>query len=760
MRVVELSLRNYRQFEELDLELPARVIGIVGPNGSGKSTLMEAIAVSLYGIDAARTKKDQIRTNGLLADCELRMIFEHGGSTYEVRRSIKGKNHATDAELLVGSLQLASGVSDVDAEIARLLRMDRQVFRASVFAEQKQLDAFSDVTAGKRKEMVIRLLGIRPVDDARKVARKDGVEARRQAEQLSGMATGVSQLKADIKSAKDLAAEAAGTATAAAAGLRIATEARAAAAAAFDAADAARQQAETLTVRLDGLGRELTRLQAHQAEVILRLEVTTDAVAHLPALQAELASLAGAGELLQAARSHRTKAEERAAVERQLADLPVSDPQESLAALEAAAAAADDARAQAARAAATAEQLVELAASAADRLARAKEADPTEPCPTCGRELGKDFTGYLAHRKQEAAEATAKAAAAAREAKTASAALVKAQAALKSAAATGQTAERAARDRAAARARLDEISASLTALAAPFDGAVPDPAELTERVERERTLGAESARLAQQAEHRDQLTADLTTAEERTSEIAAETSAAAAVLAALAHDPVVHAALRDARANADSALAAAREAERTATDLRARTEADLARLHGALDEAQKTATRADELRSEARYRDRVATLLDGFRDHLVGRVGPELSREAESLFRELTNHEYDDLKIDDQTLSIHIADGDTYYDIDRFSGSETDLANLALRVAISMHLSRVSGADVGMLVLDEVLGSLDQERKDLMVLAMGRLSARFHQLFVVTHAEQVKDQFPVAVQISKVSRRRSIATLI
>ena len=44
MRVVELSLRNFRQFEEVDLELPARVIGIVGPNGSGKSTLMESIA--------------------------------------------------------------------------------------------------------------------------------------------------------------------------------------------------------------------------------------------------------------------------------------------------------------------------------------------------------------------------------------------------------------------------------------------------------------------------------------------------------------------------------------------------------------------------------------------------------------------------------------------------------------------------------------------------------------------------------------------
>ena len=64
MKVLELSLRNYRVFEEVDLELPARVIGIFGENGSGKSTLMESIAFALYGVNAARTKKQEIRTHG------------------------------------------------------------------------------------------------------------------------------------------------------------------------------------------------------------------------------------------------------------------------------------------------------------------------------------------------------------------------------------------------------------------------------------------------------------------------------------------------------------------------------------------------------------------------------------------------------------------------------------------------------------------------------------------------------------------------
>jgi exonuclease SbcC len=228
----------------------------------------------------------------------------------------------------------------------------------------------------------------------------------------------------------------------------------------------------------------------------------------------------------------------------------------------------------------------------------------------------------------------------------------------------------------------------------------------------------------------------------------------------LSFDHEAHTRLRDARGLAQEVLEQARKEERVASGEAADTAKLAERLEGQLENAQETVRRVGELRDEARILDRVSHLLGGFRDHLVARIGPELSREAESLFRELTDREYDDLKISEDDLAIRIADGDAYFPIERFSGSEIDLANLALRVAISAHLSRVSDADVGLLVLDEVLGSLDHERRDLMVQAMGRLSTRFHQLFVITHAEQVKEQFPAAVIVQKVGRRRSVAELL
>ncbi|HVM11460.1 MAG TPA: SMC family ATPase, partial [Actinomycetota bacterium] len=202
MRIRELSLRNYRVFEEVDLELPARVIGIFGPNGGGKSTLVESIQFGLYG--TTRTSKDMVRTDGVLTDCEVRLVFEHGGQQYEVRRAIKGKNHTAEAELLAGDLQLAVGVREVTAEIGRLLHMDHQVFRASVFAEQKQLDAFSEIRKGERKAMVLRLLGIKPVEDAIANARKEARDRTKDAERLSDSLPDVGEQESRLAAAKEL----------------------------------------------------------------------------------------------------------------------------------------------------------------------------------------------------------------------------------------------------------------------------------------------------------------------------------------------------------------------------------------------------------------------------------------------------------------------------------------------------------------------------------------------------------------------------
>ena len=88
MRLTRLYLRNYRVFEdELDLAVPAGLVGIYGPNGAGKSALIESIRFGLYG--KARTPNDQIRTTGVNADCVTEIEFEHEGHLYVVRRRLR-----------------------------------------------------------------------------------------------------------------------------------------------------------------------------------------------------------------------------------------------------------------------------------------------------------------------------------------------------------------------------------------------------------------------------------------------------------------------------------------------------------------------------------------------------------------------------------------------------------------------------------------------------------------------------------------------
>jgi len=760
VRVLQLSLRNYRQFEQVDLELPARVIGIFGENGSGKSTLMESIAFALYGVDAARTKKQEIRTHGVLTDCQVLVAFEHGGQTYQIRRALRGKSSTPEAELYVGDMLLASGVSDVDAQVQHLLHMDLRVFRASVYAEQKQLDAFSDVTAGKRKEMALRLLGIRPVDDARTAARREAKSSRMRADQLAPAVADLTALEASRKEAAAAAKEAAARAREAATALREAEKVAKEARTAFEASDRIRQRVEQLTRELLTRTESRAQLDADRRGLLERIERVTTELAELPALREALAALEGVGERLNAARRLSERSSALAEAEAALEELSDVDADRARAEVEAAGSSSTRAAELAAAARARSEHERAALEGAMERLARAAEADPTQPCPTCGRELGADFAGYLKHCRAEVAEAKKRLSAAGKELKEAEAAATRAEVERRAAAAEGQVALKAADER----ERLERVRTALAAEVAALAGALgegaPDPRSLEADVIRERDLRVRVAELGERAKQLEQSEKDLAQTALRLDEAQRKLDELATEAEGLAFDAEAHERLRAELDDAGAASEAAQRDERVATDAAAGAEKGVSRLEGEIAQAKETAAVVDELRWEARYLDRAAMLLDGFRDHLVSRVGPELSREAEALFRELTNHEYDDLRIDDETLAIQIADGDAYFPMERFSGSETDLANLALRVAISMHLSRVSGADVGMMVLDEVLASLDQERKDLMVQAMGRLASRFHQLFVITHAEQVKDQFPASVVVSKTGRRRSAAALV
>ena len=218
-----------------------------------------------------------------------------------------------------------------------------------------------------------------------------------------------------------------------------------------------------------------------------------------------------------------------------------------------------------------------------------------------------------------------------------------------------------------------------------------------------------------------------------------------------------------ARATRDGAEAALRSASQRARDaaVQAATQKEKANSAAkALAKAREDHAKLADMESEARHVGRAAELLSEFRNTVVASVGPRLALEAAELFGDLTDHEYERLEVNPDTYELQITDGGRSYGLDRFSGSEIDLANLALRVAISEHIHFQSGGSVGLLVLDEVFGPLDEDRKTRMLLALERLKGRFRQVLVVTHDSEIKDQLPNAVEVIKLPGRRATATVL
>lgn len=78
MRIREISLRPYRNFERLELELGLRGALIVGGNGRGKSNILESISYLSLG-KSVRGARDQEAVPRAGAHFDIRGVWEQGG---------------------------------------------------------------------------------------------------------------------------------------------------------------------------------------------------------------------------------------------------------------------------------------------------------------------------------------------------------------------------------------------------------------------------------------------------------------------------------------------------------------------------------------------------------------------------------------------------------------------------------------------------------------------------------------------------------
>ncbi len=793
MELHRLRLVNFRQHELTELTFSTGLMGIIGANGAGKTTLLEAIAYALYGVGAARGTRDTLKRRGAppRSRFEVDLEFSLGAHRYRLTRGL------TSAELHQDAQVIANSTIAVTERIQALLGMSRDEFFNTYFTGQKELAVMAAMGPTERGQFLSRVLGYERLREGqeRLRERRSGLKA-----ELAGIEQGLvdpDALEAEVTAAATalntaraerdgaLATEsAAATQLAAIAPEWTAIEAKRVA---WQALDGERRVAEGKVAagraRFEALDRELatalraqTRLEelapfiAEHAHLVVEREALEQAASaytarsksvarrdqgriRLAELVSQLAALPDESQIAAIASGRAQTLVAKEEVDRQYAERRTrwtQDVQESRTRLEG-----------------YRDRYRELK----EQRAAVEERGPDGPCPTCGRPLGKDFAGLLEllSRQMEEVETDGQYFRKKLEQITELPAEVQAldgqrtlfEAELRAAAeALGQMQARLQQrvlleqEQVTLRAELERLDTELAGPAATYDSARHElvRARLTElephRRESEQLVGA-AARAAT-------LVADAALAEQQATAADAALVALDARITTLGWDPDAHAALAEAVRTAEAAVQGARlvvaRASAEVVGAERLRDAGLARQ---ADRAEK-AEMARRLGATLTLLQELDRALADLRTDLNLQMRPELADRSSALLRDLTSGRYADLDLDESYVATIVEDGEAKPVI---SGGEEDVVNLSLRLALSQMIAERAGQPLSLLVLDEVFGSLDDERRTGVLDLLRALADRFPQVILITHLEGMRDAFDRVVRMTyDVERRVTTAT--
>lgn len=784
MRLNSLHLVNFRQHADTRLEFDLGLTGIIGPNGAGKSTVLEAIAWALYGQSAVRGTRDSIRNvrAGARAPVRVELDFDLSGHRYRVVRGL------SNAELYLdgGSEPIATTITDVSDLLARRLGMTRSEFFHTYFTGQKELAVMAAMSPTERAQFLSRVLGYDRIRSAQGFARE---RKKIVGAEINGIKLGMQdpeQVELLVKEAAARLKDATKRKTATTKAKNTAEAALAVIAPQWEAAQKSREAlqqlladlrlaehgAEALTKDAGRLTRELDAVAAARAE----LEAIASQLAPLNELQGEWSALDALsreeGRRKALADSIRTLADELATIRtRQAAAASFAGLLDGLstqiatksAALEEATTSLEAKRTEWVqdREAATIKRNGLLDQYKDVKKHRDDIADLGEDgvCPTCQRTLGDHFRSvsegleeqletitvngkYYATRLEQLAGMEGEFKAQDEKLKQKRQELQELERQLAKSQAAAQELVMLGRDLAAKEQRHEQQSNELRAIPEGFNarrhaelerelkrlGPLNEQAtRLTARIDNESSLRTEHERVARQlGEARDRV-AGLTKRYEET-----RFSEEDMQRQRQEYDEAVASVDRAKFDLQTATLDEGRAAEAVASAERARQELERARdLHARLE-------------GERRLHEELDRAYTDLRTDLNFQLRPELSDLASGFLNVLTDGRYTELELDDQYNLVVLEDGIPKPVI---SGGEEDLSNLVLRLAISQMIADRSGQDFSLLVLDEVFGSLDVDRRQNVVELLRRLEDRFEQVILITHIEGVKDELDHVVMV-------------
>jgi exonuclease SbcC len=783
MQINRIRLCNFRQHENTELELGAGLTGIIGPNGAGKTTILEAIAWAMYGMPAARGSRETIRRRGAppRAKVEVEMEFTLGPHHYRVLRSLSHAELYQDGD----PAPIANSLGAVTERVTRLLGMTREEFFNTYFTGQKELAVMAAMSAPERAQFLSRVLGYERLRAAQERLKERRALLRARLDALRAGLIDLVELDAAEHHARErivaaAAAEAVSTDAFAAAERRLlevrprwerVQELREGALALDAELRVSRHEVSAAAERTERLER-----QVEEAAVAgQKLEELTRRLEPLPALREEAAALdrqaeswtARKGLLAQLSevRNHLGSVEERmsrspshAAIES--ARERVSDLRASLTGVALDAEAARTVWVQDAQDARTKRQgLLDQYQELKDQRQRIVKAGSEGDCPTCARPLGREYGTVLQLLDRQIEEVVSNGnfykqrieqlQAEPRELEELDRRRIELERELSGA--TSELGRLDARAQEAGRLREEhdrlllrtrELETSLDLFLGSYDQGGHEA--VVGRIRELEPLALQAERLRVLVDRGIVVTAELETAR-------AEREAAAGRVALLE-------AGQTELGYSEARYREARDAETTAQRARREAELTLVRARGESAAAAELVTVVARRRAERAEREREAAAtaaelalhqeldraLTDLRTELNAALRPDLSELASGFLRDLTNGRYTDLELDEDYCTTLLDEGEAKPVI---SGGEEDVANLALRLAISQMIAERAGQPLSLLVLDEIFGSLDEDRRASVVDLLRSLADRFPQVILITHIDSVREGFDRVVRV-------------
>ena len=680
MQLKNLTLKNFRKFKNATIDFPDGITALVGLNGVGKSTIFEALAWVLYGPVAARTSADEIKRQdaGEKEVCRVELDFIFEEEKIRVVREIKGKSLTTSATATINGKVAATGADVVTKFIQKKLGMDFKSFFTSIFAKQKELNTLSSMNSSERRPLILRMLGIDSLDEIIKEIRSDKRNKDLLIEKISDDLTdekGVSKKEIYENIIKDKDKEKKEI---------------------DKTIDEIKNNIKKLKKELDSIDKKYKENKKQyeklnkEKEELSEKKIFFEKKEKLESELKELKKKIDERNKLLKNKKNELKNFENIEEDFRSSEMRLEDIETHIEKLV---------------------KIIEKSKALSDRINddlkiietkkdEIKKIGPDAKCPTCERVLSEQYNVLLKKFDQEKKQHEKQFKKYSKEIE------------LKE-----EEKERIQREQAALRKKRSYIQKRLR----EKEGIDTTINHIESEIKKEKSDFEDKKKNLEKIGKIDFNYKEYESLKKN---------------------------VENSYKNYQNSLEILNNKKEEASNL----SLDLEKQHGnkklidqyiinikeKIKELDVFKKKIQEEKSTLRYLSMLSDLMNDFRTYLISRIRPTLSSYSSDFYRRLTDGKYSEIDLDDN-YDLLVYDKGESFGIERFSGGEEDLANLCLRLAISEVITERAGGIFNFIILDEIFGSQDNIRRQNIMKALNGLSSKFHQIFLITHIEDIKN---------------------